>query len=239
VADGERDLVEVFVDDVPCGEITFPPDDRDGSLPEPLAGRLLRRIDRWKRIGAESIIRNGLSPEWKDQPPSEIITGEESPPLTGEKNDLMIKEIQKECQLGVIKEVPISEAKLLLRIFLFPKKNGEWRKILDCTILNDYCTNKRFKMEDHRLVAQLLKPQMWCVTADIKSAYHHVTIDSKLSPYLCFGYNGKYYQYVGMPFGIKMAPRVFSRILHRATVVIRHQWCVEIVQYIDDIWIGH
>jgi hypothetical protein len=157
----------------------------------------------------------------------------------GIKHVQMMEEIQKELKIGVIKEVQLEEVKMLLRTFLIPKKNGEWRKILDCTPVNVYCRDIRFKMEDHRLVVQLLEKQMYGVSIDIKSAYHNIHVDQQLSQYLCFEYDKKYYQYVGMPFGVKMAPRVFSRIMHRCIVVIRHRWCLAAVQYFDDIWLGH
>jgi hypothetical protein len=151
----------------------------------------------------------------------------------------MMEEIRKELRAGVIRMVERQEVKMLLRVFLIPKKSGEWRKILDCTPVNRYCRDVRFKMEDHRLLAQLLKPQMWAVSIDVKAAYHHVTVDPQLAPYLSFEYDMKYYQYIGMPFGIKMAPRVFSRIMHRCMVIVRQRWKLEVVQYMDDIWLGH
>jgi hypothetical protein len=185
------------------------------------------------------MIERGLQPEWRDQSPDAEVMFCEQPCLAGRRHLLMLEEIKKELEGGVIIEVAKEEVKMLLKVFLVPKKGGEWRKVLDCTPLNVFCCDRRFKMEDQRLLVQILKRDMWGVSVDIKSAYHHVTVSPRLSPYLSFSYNSRFYQYRGMPFGIKMAPRVFSRIMHRCTVVIRHHWKVDVVQYIDDIWIGH
>jgi hypothetical protein len=151
----------------------------------------------------------------------------------------MLEEISKELERGIVKVVQFSEVKMLLDVFLIPKKNKEWRKILDCTPLNRFMRDIHFKMEDHRTLAHLLRRDMWAVSLDIKSAFHHITVDPELTPFLSFEYDQKYYQYLGMPFGIKMAPRVFTRIMHRCMVVVRERWQVEVVQYIDDLWFGH
>jgi hypothetical protein len=239
VADGEGDPVEVFPDEVQVYSVEFPPDSRDGSVKEPLAERLYRRLDRWRGIEAEAMVMLGLSPEWRKDPPPSGLIWQKSLRHQDQKHMQMVEEIQKELDNGVIVEVDQVEVKVLLKVFLVPKKNGEWRKVLDCTAVNTYCRDVRFKMEDHKLLVQLLRPLMWAVSIDIKSAYHHVRVHPQMAPYLCFEYDERYFQYKGMPFGIKMAPRVFSRVMHRCIVIVRQHWRVEAVQYIDDIWIGH
>jgi hypothetical protein len=219
-------------------DIHFTPDGRDEDEREPQALRLIRRRDRWAKINAESMVTTGLAPDWiRGAPVTNVEV--ENIKYVGAKHLLMLGEIQKELDSGIIREVTMDKVSMLLRVFLIPKKQGEWRKILDCTPVNVFCKDKRFKMEDHRVLAQLLRVGMWSVSIDIKAAYHHVYVQPELQGYLCFRYGQKVYQYIGMPFGIKMAPRVFTKLMHRCIVVIRHHWAVEAIQYIDDIWIGH
>jgi hypothetical protein len=70
---------------------------------------------------------------------------------------------------------------------------------------------------------------------DIQKAYHHIPVAAEFQPYLAFQYGGQYYQYIGMPFGVKHAPRIFTRVMHAAMVEIREQWNVTSVQYLDDL----
>jgi hypothetical protein len=109
-ADQERteigDPAEVFVDLVEDYPVDFCVDDRDGHTVEPLAGRLLRRLDRWKCIGAEQMIKTGLAPEWGEGAPPEQLD-RVNPVYTGEKHELMVEEIQKELDTGVIEEVEL------------------------------------------------------------------------------------------------------------------------------------
>jgi hypothetical protein len=232
------DLWEVFEESLEGYVVDFPVDDRDGLTNEPQPDRLLNRLDRWKGVMADGMIVRGLAPEWIGDPPTDVVQIR-NVRYSGVKHVQMLLEIQKELDIGVVREICWEEARMLLKTFLIPKKNGDWRKILDCTPLNRFCRDRKFKMEDSRMVAQLLRKEMFAISIDIKSAYYHIRIDPVLSKYLCFEYDRRCFQYVGMPFGIKMAPRVFSRIMHRCIVVIRDKWKVSAVQYIDDIWIGH
>jgi hypothetical protein len=90
-------------------------------------------------------------------------------------------------------------------------------------------------MEDHRTAAGVIERDQFAVSIDIQQAYHHVPIDLDLQPYMAFTYAGEYYHYVGMPFGIKHAPRVFTRIMHTAMVEVRRRWEITSVQYLDDL----
>ncbi|KAA6346395.1 MAG: putative Tyrosine-protein kinase, partial [Streblomastix strix] len=124
------------------------------------------------------------------------------------------KQVNKELQQGIIKEVPEKEVAFFNPCFLRPKKNStELRKIMDCTVIDQQLQDISFKMEDLQTIKQLLQPGDYAVTIDIKSAYSHIHVDQDLSPYLSFSFNNRCYSYVAMPFGIKSAPRTFTKML--------------------------
>jgi hypothetical protein len=151
----------------------------------------------------------------------------------------MKKEIQEELEMGIIKLMEKQSVRLVLRTFLRRKKDKSFRKILDCTPLNEFIKSKKFKMQDARTVIQTLRPGMWACSIDIKKAFHHVNVSESLLPYLCSEYRGLYYTYVSMPFGIKSAPLTFTKIMHHCLGVARRHWEVHIIQYIDDILLLH
>jgi hypothetical protein len=80
-----------------------------------------------------------------------------------------------------------------------------------------------------------MERDQYAVSADIKEAYHHIPVSRDLRQYLSFTYAGRFFQYRGMPFGVKHAPRVFTRIMHAAMVEIRKRWEIQSVQYLDDL----
>jgi hypothetical protein len=146
-----------------------------------------------------------------------------------------LQQLQVELDEGVIMEVTREQCRYLSPTFLVPKKGGEWRKILDCRGLNRFIQDITFQMEDHRTVAAIIEPNQFAASIDIRSAYHHLPVSEDLQPYLTFTYAGRYYRYKGMPFGVKHAPRIFTRVMHAAMVEVRKRWNISSVQYLDDL----
>ncbi|KAH7821221.1 uncharacterized protein MONOS_12680 [Monocercomonoides exilis] len=85
-------------------------------------------------------------------------------------------------------------------------------------------------MDSQETVVEFLEENDWMTTLDISSAYQHVKVDEQFSPYLCFSFQSQCYAYVGMPFGTRDAPRIFTKIMRRVASYIREQWkgCIEI-----------
>jgi ribonuclease HI len=118
--------------------------------------------------------------------------------------------------------------------FLVPKKGGKFRKVVDCRLLNEHLRDKTFKMEGIDVVREMIEPGDWATSLDFKSAFNHVPVHRDFQPYLCFDFDGTSYTYLGMPFGVKHAPRVFSRLMKRAIQEVRRRWDVRITFYMDD-----
>jgi hypothetical protein len=146
-----------------------------------------------------------------------------------------MQQLQAELDDGIVRQVARRECKYLSPTFLVPKKGNEWRKVMDCRRLNEFVQDITFQMEDHRTVVSIVERNQFAVSIDICKAYHHVPVAVGFQPYLAFEYAGSCYQYVGMPFGIKHAPRIFTRIMHTAMVEIRRRWNIVSVQYLDDL----
>jgi hypothetical protein len=112
----------------------------------------------------------------------------------------------EELRQGTVRRIDKVDVAWANPTFLVPKKDGGARKILDCSVLNDYMADKSFQMEDVQVVRQLAQVDDWATTLDIASAYSHVAVDEGLQPFLSFLFDGQWYCYVGMPFGLKCAP---------------------------------
>jgi ribonuclease HI len=92
-------------------------------------------------------------------------------------------------------------------------------------------------MESIQAVFDMSQIDDWATTLDIKSAYSHVTVQAELRPYLAFEFEERLYRYRTVPFGLKTAPRVFTRLMRPVAQWIRQQLDTRICVYMDDVLI--
>jgi ribonuclease HI len=203
----------------------------------PIPARLLRARAEWERIGAWDLLQQGIRAEWADAQAAEDLRVHPTPPQyqpRGPLREVYRRLLQEELTEGVIAPVPATFPKLRNPTFLVPKKGGKFRKVVDCRLLNEHLRDKTFKMEGIGTVREMVKPGDWATSLDFKNAFNHIPVHADLQPYLCFDFEGTTYGYRGMPFGVKHAPRVFSRLMKRAIQEVRRRWGVRISFYMDD-----
>jgi hypothetical protein len=103
---------------------------------------------------------------------------------------------------------------------LVSKDNGAaWRLIFDARYINEYITCPAFKYEDLSLVPDILQQHDFMFTTDFSRGYHHVDVHPAFHQFLGFQWQGKYYMYTQLPFGLNVACWAFSRITRE---VLRH-----------------
>ena len=85
------------------------------------------------------------------------------------------------------------------------------RLIHDCRILNENLQRWTFELERLRDFAKCLERGDRMVTADIKSAYHHVEIALRHRTLLGFNLDGVDYVYCVLPFGLSVAAFTFCK----------------------------
>jgi hypothetical protein len=203
--------------------------------PLSIGARLLRYIPTWTTIGQAYLIQRGIQSEWKGGPPPCNVGKREKRPYGGVMHTNFLKQLQQEIDEDVIVQVRKEDCKFISATFLVPKRGGEWRKVIDCREVNKYIKDQTFIMEDHRTARTLIERGDYATSIDIKEAYHHIPVATEFQPYLSFAYAGKYYQYRGMPFGVKHAPRIFTQVMRAAIREIRVKWSVRSILYLDDL----
>jgi hypothetical protein len=122
---------------------------------------------------------------------------------------------------------------------LIPKKNGKLRKILNAAALNKYILKTKFKLEDQRLLMQLLQRNMFATSVDITSAYHHVPLASWAQPFLYFNYDSKTYCFQAIPFSLSTAPHTFTLLMQQCIKAVRQRWRDTAIHYLDDLLFLH
>ena len=115
--------------------------------------------------------------------------------FSGEESKITDQEISKLLAMGVIKEVQHDKNEYISPIFMVPKKNGEYRMILNLKELNKNIPYHHFKMETFESALKLVKPNCYVASIDIRHAYYSVPIAEESQVKLKFHRAGKIYQY--------------------------------------------
>ena len=77
---------------------------------------------------------------------------------------------------GAITVEPPVQGQFLSSLFMVPKKSGDLRPVINLRPLNMFIAYRHFKMENVSLVKDLLSPNDWMTSVDLKDAYFTVPI---------------------------------------------------------------
>lgn len=149
------------------------------------------------------------------------------------ENQVIDNEIQNLLEMGAIKRVQNGKGMYLSTIFVRPKKNGEFRVILNLKNLNKYIPYQHFKMDTFESALYLVSKDTFFGSIDLRHAYHSIPIAEEHQKYLGFSWRGIIYQYTCLPFGIAFAPRIFTKLLKPVYASLR-KLGHKSVGYIDD-----
>ncbi|CAI7890318.1 unnamed protein product, partial [Closterium sp. NIES-53] len=110
------------------------------------------------------------------------------------------------------------------------------RLILDLRKVNEHLCIPKFKYEGLARVAELIQPNDWMLSVDLKSGYHHVDIHPTCWKYLGFQFEGNYYLFQSLLFGLATAPFIFTQLIKQLAQRWRSLgW--QVIPYVDDILI--
>ncbi|XP_068246752.1 uncharacterized protein [Palaemon carinicauda] len=85
-------------------------------------------------------------------------------------------------------------------------------------------------------VQTLLPPEAYTVSIDLSDAYRHFPIGRHFSPYLGLILERKGYVFRAMPFGLNIAPRIFTKVID---AVVQQLWKkgLQVAAYLDN-WLA-
>lgn len=150
------------------------------------------------------------------------------------ENIVILKEINRLLNLGVISKcVPVS-GQFLSKIFAVPKPNGGTRLILNLKCLNKFIHTEHFKMEDIRTLCKLISKNDFMCTIDLKDAYFLIPVNNDDKRYLRFYFKNNIYEFNCLCFGLCTAPLTFTKILKPVISYLRSGGLKSVI-YLDDI----
>lgn len=203
------------------------------------AGRLAAFVDEWQKITNDQYVLDVIrgyqipfteTPSQINEPPILPNTPSEYTNITEAVSKLLLS--------GAIKVSNEESGQFLSNIFSVPKADGSVRLVVNLKPLNVFINSPHFKMEDYRTAQNLLRPDYFMSVIDLKEAYHAILVDKAHQKYLKFRWNNTLYQFTCLPFGLNIAPFVYTKIMRPVLANLRGQGCNSVTFLDDSLIIG-
>ncbi|CAG2255747.1 unnamed protein product [Mytilus edulis] len=203
----------------------------------PVGGRVSLFLQNWNSITKDpwvlqcvkGIKLDFLATPFQNQIPNQAFFNQEN-------QDLINKEITGLLNKKAITQSFLTKDSFISNIFLVPKKGGGQRPVINLKGLNVFLRYEHFKMEGIHLLKDLLLKNDWMVKIDLTDAYLTLQIAKEHRKYLRFFWQGKIMEFRSLPFGIAVAPRIFTKLMKVPMTLLRRLG-VRLIVYLDDILI--
>ena len=203
-----------------------------------LAGRTALCLDNWAKVTNNHWVLDSVSGHRLELRDSPYQTHYPVTVAQQGQESLINQEVQILQNKGAVSEVPWAQTEegFYSTLFLVPKKEGQYRPVINLRSLNRFMKVEHFKMEGMHIVRDLLQNDNWMTRLDLKDAHFAIPIHKSHQKYLRFRWKDPSFQFTSLPFGLSTAPRVFTKIL-RPVVRCLREMGIRCVIYLDDILI--
>ena len=204
----------------------------------PLAGTLALHLSTWERLTQNQwvlrVLRAGFRLPWEDARPPLLPVPPKSTRRSAETAEILAEEVQALLTKGAIEPLsPSAGSGFYGHLFCVRKANGGWRPVLDLSPLNRFLQRIRFKMETAASIRESVRENDWAASIDLTDAYFHITINQHDRKFLRFVFQDQAYQFKALPFGLSLAPWIFTRVVREYLLVLRSRG-VRIHAFLDD-----
>ena len=200
------------------------------------AGNIKHCLQNWQEITSDpyilDIVKYGLKLDFLYSPPAC------KPYEYGRNNDeklVISEEIQKLLKKKVIQATIVEPEDFFSSVFTRPKKDGNKRMILNLKQLNEYVFSPHFKMDSIQTVINMIAPNVWMASVDLKDAYFSIPIHKDHQKYLKFMWKIPY-KFIAMPNGYGPAMLKFTKIMKPPFSYLRKKGHQSVV-FVDDTYL--
>lgn len=198
------------------------------------AGKLYKYLKKWNSITSDKLVLNivqGYEIPFVSNPVQNIE------PIRSNYSDSEINSIEESIQ-KMLKSAAIipcdnEMGQFVSTVFTVPKPDGTRRPILNLKKLNEFMESPHFKMETIKTATELISNQCFMAVVDLRDAYHAISISERSQKYLKFRWKGKLYKYTCLPFGLSLAPFLYTKLTKPVVAKLRVQGIL-VSLYLDD-----
>lgn len=134
---------------------------------------------------------------------------------------------------GAIRSVSHEQVHVVNGLGVVVNRKGKLRLVLNATYINLFDRYEVFTYEKLSDIPQYVKAGMFCLLTDCKSGYHHFLIHPDDQKYLGVEFEGQFYVFNALPFGLSSACRVYTCITQQVFAPLRARGLL-MTSYIDD-----
>ena len=197
--------------------------------PALLAGRLGHFLPNWRRITNDPTVLETIQ-GYKLKFISTLVQSTVRHPLQFSCSEKIDALLEKEA-LHVVK--PVSD-QFISNLFLVLKRDGKSRPVINLKDLNTFLQYDHFKMEGIHLLRDLLQPHDWLGKIDLKDAYFVIPIWKNHRKYLRLLWKNTLLEFACLPFGLAVAPRLFTKVMKPVVALLRRAG-IRLIIYLDDL----
>ena len=219
----------------PWEEVLALPWGPDPCSTDPVGGKVSKCLGNWKVVTSDPEILSlvkGVKLDFAQEPPLSQ-QARRGPSFSVAQQKELGEQAAKMLEKGAIEKVVLPGPGFYAHLFLRPKKDGSMRLILNLRPLNRFVRYQHFKMENLAVATTIIQQNDWFTKLDLKDAYFAVSVHPSHRKYLRFVWDKEVYQFVSLPFGLALAPRVFTKLLKPVVSLLRRLG-MRLVQYLDD-----
>jgi transposase InsO family protein len=188
----------------------------DGGLPEIQHLTLPQQGDLKQVVGKYPDLFGGQLGKFKGV--THDINVGEHPPIkmhfyraSPERLGIMRKEVDAMLKLGVIRPSKSAWASPLI---LVKKQNGDWRPCVDYRKLNSISKGENYPLPRLDDLIDLVGGAKFLTTLDLSKGYWQVELTPRAREVSAFTTPFGHFEFLTMPFGLKMAPMTFQRAMN-------------------------
>ena len=219
----------------------------EGEQPPSPRHRLRDCLPYWRRTMHQmglvcaltlSVISGGFRMDWDPALGEAIPVFLRNHPSAFEEAAFVTAAIAAGVAARTMRAVPRDSLKCILPLGVAVNSAGKRRLIWDGRHVNRNLRKRKFRMETlQREGRQLFERSLYGGTADISSAYHHIEMEESATPFLGFEWEGAFYCFDVLPFGLSSAPWLFTTVMGHCARFLRYTG-VDLICYLDDIIFG-
>jgi len=211
--------------------------DMVNAQPPFVAGRTRQCVSEWVKLTTDPEILDIIMHchiEFIEDPCLFSMHGQRN--FDSHQTSIINDEVLKLVDLGVISPASHEQGECLSPIFVTPKRDGSFRLIFNFKNCNQAVQFRHFKMDTLNSVINIISPQAYFASLDLKHAYYTIPIAIEQRKYLKFLWSGILYEFNALPMGLTSSPRLFTKVMKPPLAYLRQKGCT-ISGYIDDFFI--